>query len=157
MKEDWMRDISGLGGLPIYLVAFIVAFVLGERSLAYNLAAGLGFGYLITVILRAVWFRQRPEAQKYRNILEKIDASSFPSLHSMRSAVFLSLLAIFFNQIALYIVFAVVILSIAWSRFWLKRHYLSDIVAGLLIGLGIAYLVAQNAGLWLAIAAAIGL
>jgi membrane-associated phospholipid phosphatase len=157
MREDWMRDISGLGGLPIYLVAALTAFAIGEKSLAYQLAAGLGFGYLATVLIRLAWFRKRPEAQKYKNWLEKIDASSFPSLHAMRSAVFWSLLALFFNQIALYLAFAVVIISIAWTRVWLKRHHPSDVAAGLAIGLALAYFVAQNAGVWMALAAMVGL
>ncbi len=141
MLDDNYRDISAFGGLPAYILALIIFFVLGNMLVSVQLAAGLILAYAATSFLRIVYFKERPRKQGYKNWWQKIDASSFPSLHSMRSAVLGIVLAGFFNNIILYFVFGLAVAGVVVTRVLLKRHDKIDSAAGLLIGIVIGLIV----------------
>ncbi len=134
-----LQDVKGLGGLPLFIVAILVAFVLGEFALSYQLAVGLVLAYALTAVIRALYFRQRPVRQKFQTWWQKIDASSFPSLHSMRASVLATLLALYFNNLLLSVLFIACAVVVASSRVLLKRHFVRDVVAGLLLGIVVAF------------------
>ena len=82
-------------------------------------------------------------------LIEKIDSSSFPSMHSTRSMI-LALTIIdlyekinktnitnlhYTNNIIILILTITILLSIGLSRIYLKKHYLIDIVAGWILGI----------------------
>lgn len=138
MREENIRDISSLGGNPVYVAVAVLFWLFGYPQVAYQLAAGLALCYLTTTILRIAFFRQRPKKQQFRNVLEKIDASSFPSLHSMRAAVLSTAIAMFFSQPAVWLLAAVTAASVAATRVMLMRHHRTDAIAGLIIGAAIA-------------------
>lgn len=76
---------------------------------------------------------------QYSNIIEKIDSGSFPSMHTTRSTfLFLNLIKFFSNQY-LTIIFVIVTLLVYFSRLYLKKHYLSDILVGIILGILIEY------------------
>ena len=79
MREEFLRDLSSFGGMPIYLVVMTLAFFYNQLLLS-QLFFGLISAYAITTFFRITYFKNRPEKQKYKNWLERIDASSFPSL-----------------------------------------------------------------------------
>ncbi len=141
VREETIRDITSFGGLPLYIAIGFFFLFTGSPVLAVQLAAGLIFAYIITVFCRTVYFKQRPVPQKYANKFYKLDASSFPSLHALRSAVLWTLVALSYNAAALYVIAAVVIVTVAWTRIQQKRHDKVDVSFGVLFGLLIAYAV----------------
>lgn len=139
VREETIRDITSFGGLPLYLAMGVFFLFIGEALLAVRLAAGLIIGYAVVVFFRAAYFKERPKAQKYSNFIYKLDASSFPSLHALRSAVLWPLIALSYGMAALYVLAAVIIIAVAWTRVRQKRHYPVDVGFGALFGLLIAY------------------
>lgn len=133
-KEEIWQDIKGLSGVPFFVIIIILAFLLQEKALAYQLIVGLALAYAVTVIIRLSYFKRRPDKQGYHNLIEKIDASSFPSLHAMRAAVLATILSAFFESALLTPLFALAAVAVGVSRVMTKRHDISDVLAGLVLG-----------------------
>ncbi|MBI2578466.1 MAG: phosphatase PAP2 family protein [Candidatus Aenigmarchaeota archaeon] len=137
--NSFMQDITAFG--TVYhlavLIAVLVAF--NQNPLAYKLAAGQIIMYFISVPIKIVLFKNRPEKMRHKNIIEKIEASSFPSVHTMRIFFISSVLIPVFNNIATSVILAILSLAVAYSRIYLKRHYYADVIAGAAIGIIIGY------------------
>jgi len=143
-KENFIRDTSAFGGLPIYFTIAFIALVLQKLSLFWQIAAGFIICYAVTTPIRAIYFKARPDKEKYTNWLTRLDASSFPSLHSMRVAVLAVVLANFFNSILITLAFAIAAIGAAIARVLMKKHYWSDIIAGAAIGIIIGFIMINN-------------
>ena len=130
------RDITTFGGAIFYFLLVFSLFLLDQNKIASVLSGGFMITLIITVIIRLLYFRPRPKKQGYHNIVERIDASSFPSLHTARM-VFLAGVGIqsFRNTITTIslIVFA---LSVLYSRIHLKKHDWIDVLGGIVVGVG---------------------
>jgi undecaprenyl-diphosphatase len=98
----------------------------------------LGGGYLFTLIVKNIVARIRPE-----NAFLTVSGYSFPSGHAVASTVFFTLLIYFFiikvrSMVFREILVVICVLSIiltSFSRVYLGVHWLSDVLAG--IGLGL--------------------
>ncbi|MBI4895017.1 MAG: phosphatase PAP2 family protein [Candidatus Aenigmarchaeota archaeon] len=141
MREEHFRDITSFGGMPLYLVVMFVFLIFKNYQILSYLGFGLVAAYIITVFFRVVYFKKRPEKQKYNNWLQKIDASSFPSLHAMRGALLAVIMASFFANIFLTILFVALATGVAVTRVFLKRHDPIDSGVGLFTGFAIGILV----------------
>jgi len=139
-KDELWQDIKGLSGIPMFVVVILVSFLIGMQKLAVQLIIGLMLAYAITTIVRLLYFKRRPDGEAYKNIIQKIDASSFPSLHAMRAAVLATILGISFSNRWLTILFALCAVGVAVSRVITKRHYTFDVIAGLIIGIAVGWL-----------------
>ena len=142
MLAEHLRDISGLGGLPVFVAAAVISYRLGEGTLPAMWAAGLSVGYLLAWAMRLAYFRPRPEPQAYATRLQRLDSNSFPSIHTMRSAVFWALLALHLRDNLVSAVAAVAILLVSLSRVWLRRHHPLDAAVGAILGVSVALAVA---------------
>jgi len=133
-KEELLQDIKGLSGVPFFVIIIVISVLLQQNMLAVQLVIGLILAYVVTVLLRIAYFKRRPDKQSYHNWIEKIDASSFPSLHAMRAAVLATILSAFFESVWLTPLFALAAVAVATSRVLMKRHDISDALAGLIFG-----------------------
>lgn len=131
--------------MPLYLVAMFIFLLFKNYAVLSYLGFGLVLAYIITVFFRVTYFKQRPEKQKYKNWLEKIDASSFPSLHAMRGALLAVIMSAFFANIILTVLFVSIAVAVAVTRVFLKRHDPLDSGVGLVIGSIIGILVIMYA------------
>ncbi|OGU71635.1 MAG: hypothetical protein A2V93_06405 [Ignavibacteria bacterium RBG_16_34_14] len=146
---EFMTDITSLGGG--YILAIITIFVsifliLQKRYDAFwlLLAATIG-GTLISFWLKDIYDRERPDLI-YR--LVTVTSFSFPSGHSMMSAVlYLTQAAIVARfqrtwKIRIYILSIALLLTliIGFSRVYLGVHYPTDVIGGWTIGLAWASL-----------------
>jgi membrane-associated phospholipid phosphatase len=130
---ETFRDISAFGN-PFILI-IIILVILGINELFWKIIFGLIILEIFCSILKIVFYKDRPKKEKYTNLLEKIDSGSFPSLHTARSS-FIFLILLFLpstNIIKTLSIF--LIISIGLSRIILKKHHLSDVLIGFLIGL----------------------
>ena len=85
-KEDFFRDITSFASLLWYLAIVSVFFISKNYDVFIKLVTGLLFIYFIVIIIRTFYFKHRPIKYGYNSYIEKLDASSFPSLHSSRAA-----------------------------------------------------------------------
>ena len=102
MIKEHLRELGFLGSLSVYLSILAVFFIF-EQRFALVLLGGLVACYVITSGIRLVFFRERPDKTKYSNWLEKIDAASLPSLHSMRSIFLALMIGTFFQMTSVYV------------------------------------------------------
>lgn len=130
---DWARDITSLGN-P-FILLFVPFIFLGFGKTFWILLGALAINEIIGSLIKIVFPKTRPNGQEYTNIIEKIDAGSFPSLHSSRITVVY--LTMFSNAeiLVMQALFIFIILMVMLSRVALKKHFFTDIIGGFVIGL----------------------
>ena len=134
-KDDVIRDISSFGSLFFYILAVLIFLILGNYRAFVELLAGLAIIYIVTAILRTVFFKERPRRYNYNSYIEKLDAASFPSLHASRTAFIGAFFMAYFGNIILAAALVLMTLLIAYSRIYLKRHDFKDVAAGIILGI----------------------
>ena len=142
--SEVMIDITALGGgtvLAIITIFVSIFLILQKRYDAFwLLLAATAGGALISFGLKEIYARERPDLV-YR--LVTVNSLSFPSGHSMMSAVlYLTQAAIVARfqrewKIRIYIVSIALFLTfiIGLSRVYLGVHYPTDVIGGWTIGL----------------------
>lgn len=137
--EEAMRDITALGSGPALVIAVLavagfLALAKAWRPAIFTLVAS-GGGLILSALLKEVIDRPRPDLVPHGNI---IYTASFPSGHSMMSAVvYLTLAALVTRLIerkrlkgyALGVAMILALL-VGVSRVYLGVHWPSDVLAG---------------------------
>lgn len=139
-----MLEITALGGLTVLTLVTVVALGLllllrKYRSSLLTLAA-VGGGIALSSALKLLFARERPDQLLH---LTGVQTYSFPSGHSMMSAVVYCSLAVMLagtlqhTRTRIYIVLVALCLTLAIgvSRIYLGVHYPTDVLAGWSIGL----------------------
>lgn len=139
-KDDFFRDLTVFGSLWFYIFIALVFLIQKNYGVLKKLMAGFVLIYIIVVAIRSFYFKNRPKKYSYNSYLEKLDAASFPSLHSSR-AVYLSMILMnFFNNTIFSAFIAILVVIASYSRIYLKKHDLKDVSAGFAVGI-LAYFV----------------
>jgi len=144
VKKNFIETVRDFTAFGNPLILFILStLVLGlDKNLIYILI-GLIFIELVSRGIRIFYYKDRPRKEAHNNFLEKLDASSFPSIHSARSS-FIFLVLYSLTNYPANLLFILLFLIVGFTRIMLKKHYLIDVLFGFIIG-GITYLI------WLAI------
>lgn len=144
----WMneagRDLTALGGGAVLglVTAAVLGFLIIQRTyhaMLLVLAATVG-GWLLTALLKDWFDRPRPELVPH---LSHVSTSSFPSGHSMMSAVVYMTLGALLARLVerhalkLYMVGVALVLTglVGLSRIYMGVHYPTDVLAGWSAGL----------------------
>ncbi len=123
--------------LIVPLVGAAALFLSRRRwSAVYFLAASVGSALLVQVI-KQTFGRARPE-----DILILSDYGSFPSGHTANAATIAVVAAVLFPRVWVRIVGVAWVVLMAFSRTYLHAHWLSDTIAGALVGAGAALVLA---------------
>jgi len=133
--ETFWRDLTSICSSPVCLFIVFLLWLFGNSRLSLMLLACLILSYLLAALIRIFYFKKRPIKQKYTGLFEKIDASSFPSVHSMRAAILLVLFVDTYRNVFVIALFGALALLIPISRYILKKHYISDIIWGFIFGI----------------------
>ncbi|QDV65306.1 undecaprenyl pyrophosphate phosphatase [Crateriforma conspicua] len=139
----WMgeagRDITALGGIANLTLLIVAAtgFLLVNRArrLAAILVASTTSGIAISLLLKRVFDRPRPDVVPH---LSDVYTSSFPSGHSMMSAVVYLTLGVliipvlkhFWARVYVLATAALVTVLVGISRVYMGVHYPTDVLAG---------------------------
>lgn len=139
MLEEVLRDTTALGGLAVYGFITVLFFAIGKTETSIILIIAFIISYAIVSLIRLIFFRKRPKKQKYKSWITKIDAGSFPSIHSARAAILAFVLWTIFPQILVKVLLVLSVLAVIVTRVMLKRHYIGDVVGGVVLGLLVAW------------------
>jgi undecaprenyl-diphosphatase len=91
--------------------------------------------HILVILLRFVFPKSRPKKQKAVSFLERIDASSFPSLHASR----ISIIAVISWVVSPYfgLLGSCLALGVGISRVLLRKHYVVDVIVGYILGVAL--------------------
>ena len=134
------KIITNLGGLIFFILSLLtILLAFKNKKIFYLLTINLTFTYIISVIFKNIFRRERP----LTTIIDKPIDFSFPSGHTMCSIAFYGFLIYVFNKklsnkYLKYIINAfliIICLLIAFSRIYLGVHFLSDVIFGAVLGI----------------------
>ncbi|MCB1488753.1 MAG: phosphatase PAP2 family protein [Bauldia sp.] len=137
--EEMMRDFTALGGVGVLtlMAAGGVGYLLllRKRRAALFLAVAVGGGMLASSLLKMFFSRPRPDLVPHESY---VYTTSFPSGHSMMSAVVYLTLAVMLSRVEargavkayLLGVAVLVVVLIGISRVYLGVHWPTDVLAG---------------------------
>ncbi|MHC1739578.1 MAG: phosphatase PAP2 family protein [Anaerolineaceae bacterium] len=116
-------------------IALFILWLVTRSSLHQMIALMAGAVVVLALLVLAVKFtirRQRPEGD-WGAIYRNTDPHSFPSGHAARTAMLATLaLGLGFQWLGILLFVWMILVSLA--RVWMGVHYLSDIIAGILVG-----------------------
>jgi len=145
---EWLavaaRDVTSLGGAAVLSLAFLavagyLALLKKPRAIVFLAAASLG-GLALDLTLKGIVSRPRPDVVPH---LDRVATSSFPSGHSMLSAIVFLTLGTLVARVTpgrlakLYVISVALAATflVGSSRVFLGVHYPTDVLAGWSAGL----------------------
>lgn len=151
LVRAYFATVSRLGdGLAWYALLAVLPLVAGAGALWPSLHMALTgvVGVGVYKLLKARLVRERPfhAHRGVRAVVRPLDRYSFPSGHTLHAISFTAMLA-HYHPPLLWLV-APFAASVAVSRVVLGLHYPSDVVAGALLGWGLAACSLALAGAW---------
>lgn len=132
--EVLFRDITSFGSFVFHFFLIVFFLALKQNNLAGQLIFAFLFTLVVTVIIRTFYFKDRPKKQTHVNFLEKIDAASFPSLHTARTVAMVLILIDFIQQNTVTVFLMSFSVLVIYSRVYLKKHDWDDVAGGIILG-----------------------
>ncbi len=139
--DEVLRDVSALGGTLFTSLGVVLVLLIGRVTLFAELVVGLLVVYAIGIGTREIYYKDRPKKLKHSNWVEKIYASSFPSIHAMRTWLYVMVFGLYFDKLLLWIVLVCLGVIVAYSRMYLDKHDLVDVAVGSVVGIVVGMLV----------------
>jgi undecaprenyl-diphosphatase len=152
--DEAMLEVTALGGGSVLIMMAIVAalflWMTEHKWSVYLLIISVIGGQLLNVLLKEIFQRPRPTAVQWG---EPVNSLSFPSGHAMISVITYGCIAYLVGRLSptrrlrwsVWIVAALLVGAICFSRMYLGVHYPSDVLAG--ICGGVAWLAFVASGL----------
>lgn len=137
--ENIIKEIDFIGSM-IFSILSIILFLYINLKLGFVLLISFILIIISILLIRTIYFKQRPDKMQYNNYIEKIDASSFPSLHTARTFMISTFLILLSNNNNMLIIFLLIISILSgYSRIYKKKHDINDVIFGGLLGFIITY------------------
>ncbi len=136
--------VAHSGDSPVWAALFAAVWFLGDpvwRAIVILAVAGMVSIEIVVIIIKMSVKRLRP-AGTFGAIYRKTDPYSFPSGHAARAAMLVILSGLYCPPI----IFAGILLwspVMILSRIAIGIHYVLDIIAGLILGTGLTFVVIQ--------------
>jgi undecaprenyl-diphosphatase len=132
--NTFFKQITELGSLVITAVIILAAYFF-HKDIAIRMFIGIIAVTIISIIIKSLFFYERPDKHKIKTLIDRIDASSFPSVHSARITVLVYWFVNYTHNIMTHVTFIIIGVLVLYSRIYLKKHYFRDVLAGMILGL----------------------
>jgi len=141
-----MQVLTFFGNPAFWFLIAAIFYWLGKENESSYLTTLILASTTITALIKTIIAKPRPSVIPNNEGIDLLssnyDKYSFPSGHAtMISSAF----TYFFNEIKkrTKLIFALLVLIILFSRLYLGKHFLSDVIAGLILGLFIGFIAAE--------------
>ena len=144
VKKDASRilfRIISLFGTPFFYIPAIFYLLKINPRLAINVIIALVLTEVTCAFIKYVYPKERPIPMPRKTLFQKYLAGSFPSVHTARITALSAAAALFYANRRFILIASLVVIAVGYSRIYLKKHYLVDVIAGFLIGASIGILV----------------
>ena len=141
LLDKIMVFFTSLGDNGIIWIILLIVLLSGKktRNKGIVLLVTVIIVFILTDYLKEEFHRVRP--YEYMNFIPKVKTSGTSSFPSAHSAVAFAVFGVYyFYNLRYKYVIGVIALIIAVSRFYLEVHYLSDVLAGIALGLTVSYI-----------------
>ncbi|MBF0120636.1 MAG: phosphatase PAP2 family protein [Desulfobacterales bacterium] len=132
-----MKILTHIGSALLCWILYASFFIFFNDSLGIFLITIISGEIMLlcsVIILRNITKRKRPVSEiNYKNAILKWNNYSFPSLHSARMFMLTFLIAKNYHKLMLVILSIAIIIS--FSRIYIRKHYMSDVLIGSVIGI----------------------
>lgn len=130
--DEIIEDFSSFGDPSILFIIWLLIFKLDINKL-FVFFVGMLFVEIVGGLIKVLWYKERPEKMNHKTILDKVYSGSFPSIHVARAVFVFSFISMEFSGILL-LMFPVIISLVSFSRIYLKKHFISDVFGGFVLG-----------------------
>ena len=131
--KEFFERITDLGSLVAMGVVGLF-FLLTSFDIFIRLFLTIAISFGIIATIRVNYYKHRPfKKKKPKNVLGIVAESSFPSMHSSNVFGFAFSVGLSTNY-KLFIFFVFIALLVVFSRWYLRKHYPVDLIAGSILG-----------------------
>lgn len=129
----FIRYLTFFGNLfPQFLICVLLLFI--DFEAGYKVGSIWFWGYAINFCIKNTVKRKRPDESLWRII--KVNGYSFPSGHSVMSLILYPSIVFHFGITSPWsYAFYAMPLALGLTRLYLRVHYVSDVLAGWIIGI----------------------
>jgi len=136
VRAEWltplMKIFTFLGDEEFFLLFLPLAYWLWNKDIMGRVGMVLLFTFVLNAVIKSIFQVPRPDLIEH---LVHADDWSFPSGHSQAAMVLWGWLAYEFRDRRGYILAALLIVAVGFSRVYLGVHYPTDVLGGWFIGL----------------------
>jgi membrane-associated phospholipid phosphatase len=128
-----LEDFAFFGSVPFLFTVLIFSYFSGELLLFKRIIYTTLLGFIVSLIITKIHYKDRPRKEEFSIFMEKVIASSVPSTHSMIATSLAILISLAYPFA--WLISTVVVLSflVYIQRYVAKKHYMIDIIGGILI------------------------
>ncbi len=132
--------ITDLGSFEFYIIAISFLFFIFDKKISLKILFLLFISFLLNTLIKNIFKLPRPEKGIFNPIYEESGGGyGFPSGHSQNATTFWLSVSKIFKSYS-FLIFSIIIISlISISRLYLSLHFIFDVFGGILIGLGIVF------------------
>lgn len=138
--DEFFRDVTALGG---FAASLLIILLFMNSPLLLPLIAGSVLTAGGVILIRMFYFKNRPKKETHTHLLERIDASAFPSLHTARIVFLAYLFSSHFAKPPLMILFTITAALVSYSRIYLRKHDWIDVIGGVVLGILTYFMIAK--------------
>ncbi len=139
--DGFFKLVTNLGDEMFFIAVAVLFFWCFDKRFGYKLINVYLMGCSVVEVLKIIVARPRPfNYDGVVSVGEKTGGYSFPSGHSHSIGNLSTQLSCKFRKLPVYITAGVIVLIVVFSRLYLGQHFLSDVLVGLTLGVGLAML-----------------
>lgn len=131
--DSFFKAVTFLGEEEFYLMLLLFLYWVVNKSLGTRLVFAFLPGAYLNNWLKGVFFTPRPDVAHVARLVEEA-SYAFPSGHTQNSTVLFGFLAAHVRRWFAWVLGALLIVAVAFSRVYLGVHYPQDLLGGFFFG-----------------------